>query len=103
MSACPEAGRRHEVADVLHLPGDPARYVVDAHDVAHRLVPLPALLAAYGQALVDGFRGGLDIERVDREDMWLKLLMGAGVLGEDDHTFGPVHKRAFLDDQVQPV
>src|SRR6266699_7047250 len=65
----------HQVADVLDLAADPARDVIGAHDVARALVAPPLFLHAHHQAAVDRVGGRLDVERVDRQDVRMQLLM----------------------------
>src|SRR5712692_1972943 len=73
--AGPHPGSSYQVADVLDLAADPARDVIGTHDVARALVPPTPLLRAHHQAAVDRVGGRLDVERVDREDVWVQLLV----------------------------
>src|SRR5712691_7332112 len=74
-----------QVANVLDLAGDPARDVVGPHYIAGPGVAAPLLIDAHDDALIHGGGGGLDVEWVDREHMWMQLFIGTDVLGEDDH------------------
>ena len=47
--------------------------------------------------------GPLHVERVDAERPGAELLVGAGVLGEDDHAVALVHQRSLLRHEVHAV
>jgi hypothetical protein len=68
-SARSQSWCRHQVADVLHLAGDPAGDVVGEHDVSRRLMAPMPLRGSHHKALVQGLSGLLDVERVDGQDI----------------------------------
>ena len=65
----------------IRMPGD----VVGSHDIPQRLVAPASFGCCHQQPLVQGLARRVDVKWVDRQDMWLKLLMSACVLREHDY------------------
>src|SRR4028118_2282118 len=89
--------------DILYLGLDPVLYGVRHDGFPKRASPLLALVFRHGQRLVDGVGLLVEVVGVDGEGVLAELLVGAGILGEDEYAVPFVDDGGLLGDEVHTV
>src|SRR3954463_16214221 len=94
------AGRPLDGVEVGELGFDPRADVVLGHLRLDRIAPSPPFLGGHRQRRVERLRLAGEVEGVHRERPLAELVVGAGVLGEDEDAPALVHERRFLGDEI---
>src|SRR3712207_4787779 len=82
---------------VPHLSLDPVFYGVGHDGLAQRLRSATAFLVGHGEGLVEGVGLLVQVEGVDGDGVLPQLLVGAGILGENQDTVILVDDDRLLD------
>src|SRR3954463_2127776 len=89
--------------EIRELRGEPGSEVVAADRRADLLEASSPLARLHRQRFVDRLRLAVDVERIDGHGPLAEILVGAGVLRQDQHAVAAVDERRLLRDEVEAV
>src|SRR5437762_2074345 len=72
--------RLYQVPDILQLCRDPAGHIILLHDGTHLLGTGVPFHRVHQQCALHRLSGRVDVEWIDRDGPFTKLLVGAGIL-----------------------